>query len=144
LRGNMIRLRRRKKKFEGKWKGTHFYYIFNESSYHCHIQLALLCCLLVLLGYFFYAVFVDPSKVRTNKQTKRKGLVVEGGGMHLKTECLKISFSWWWWWGNDRLLPIIWSILWLYSWWLVVWSSSTDRACILKRSCMLQSKCFEQ
>ncbi|KAI8394212.1 Spo7-like protein-domain-containing protein [Radiomyces spectabilis] len=40
LRGNMTRLLRRKRKFE-----------------------ALLCGLLVTLAYFFYAVFVDPSKI---------------------------------------------------------------------------------
>ncbi|SAL96660.1 hypothetical protein [Absidia glauca] len=58
LRGNMIRLRKRKRKFE-----------------------ALLCCLLALLGYFFYAVFVDPSKTFTNHLMNTMALLVVAGSL---------------------------------------------------------------
>ncbi|KAI8088732.1 Spo7-like protein-domain-containing protein [Halteromyces radiatus] len=58
LRGNMIRLQRRKRKFE-----------------------ALLCCLLLLLAYFFYAVFVDPSKAFTNHLLNTMALLIAAGSL---------------------------------------------------------------
>ncbi|CAO3641394.1 unnamed protein product [Cunninghamella blakesleeana] len=58
LRGNMVRLRKRKRKFE-----------------------ALLGTLLILLGYFFYAVFVDPSKAFFNHLLNTIALLVAAGSL---------------------------------------------------------------
>ena len=62
LRGNMRRLQRRKKKYEGMRKAYRHTNLWRECLY-C-IFLAILVLFVVLIAYFSYAVFIDPSSVR--------------------------------------------------------------------------------
>lgn len=60
LRGNMTRLQRRKKKYEG----THQCPVLQCSILTWELfYIALLVGILILLVYFFYVVFLSPSKV---------------------------------------------------------------------------------
>lgn len=58
LKGNMTRLLKRKRKYE-----------------------ALLVGLFIFLGYFFYAVFIDPSKIFTNHLINTIALLTIAGGL---------------------------------------------------------------
>lgn len=68
LRGNMTRLQRRKRKFEGKlncFSRKFITRICKLMELFMTKKKALLAALFILLAYFFYVVFLEPSKVRT-------------------------------------------------------------------------------
>lgn len=102
-------------------------YKFIEKDSLCKpvfLSLALLVALFVFLTYFFYAVFIDPSKVRKSSEAAV-----------MCKHAVLICFY--------RSLCFIYSTQWHCCLLQVVLCSFTDRACTLKRLSMHKSESYD-